>query len=565
MDGGAADDHDCAVQIRNRYFTWLAGLMVGVGAVMVGVVLGLGVSRLIGAGAFETDGVSEDRSWSGEEATGDSDGDVGAVGGGGDTPAAARPMPFAVAWGYEGTVLTDGAQLTPLSNATFEQLRSGAFGAQVGDDHAVVVTPDELHLIDRSGQVRSVDCVGCMGVAVDDGEIVTAHRPTTDDDSFALEVFDDRLTPLRTIAAPRVGGPSQFEGGSSPAPAMLAASDGRFTVSYLSADAIEEGGPSVVAQYSAEGEPLAHLIVEGTVDQASVSPDAGMLAIAVARGYDTCDPPSRPFLLQLDGLEEVKLGEPVPPELEGSGLSFRTTDLHWDGEVLIASGQVSRDLSGSTEDDPCDAQPGLWRLRYDRGSDKTSYSPGGPLLAQRLLGEDCATSISIHAAVDQPTLVGSGGGDATELGEYRELALGAPPSSCQAQPEALPSTWPGNAATDIYFVGQLYDGSLSLPGLADDGATALSSPVLTPKAMKLGSGVMWNLGSWTGWGTKEATAQGTFTDHTDFESEGTVVLSQPKMCGSSLMYSRIEQRWDQPMPSEIASYTPATIDIEGCR
>lgn len=552
----AASKHDWRVQLRSHFITGLAGLTAGLAAVTVGVVLGVTANRVTDAGSAAGRGRApgQPASAAGDVAPAEADG-AGNV--------AARPLPFVVAWGDEGTVLTDGNQLTQLSQIGFQHLRSGAFAAQVDDNRAVVVTPDELHMVDRSGLFKTVDCVGCMGVVVDDGEIVTAHDGGSGDDAFEVEVFDDDLTPLHTVAVPVVGVPVR-SGGALQRPSLLASSSDRLTVSYLSADAIEEGGPSVVAQYSSEGEPLTHVVVEGTVDQAAVSPDGSMIAIAVARHEDSCDPASAPTLLSLEDLEEVEIGKAVPPELGDAELRFRTTDLHWNGAELSATGQVSRIQSGSTDGDPCDAHPGLWRMRYDATNESTSYSPGGPLLAQRRFAGDCSSSVSVQPVFGKPALVGSNNDDAMSLGEYRELALGAAPDSCSANIEALPSTWPGSAATEIYFVGQLYDGDLSLPGLADESDTALSTPIVTPSAMKLGSGVTWSLEGWSGWGTAEATARGTFVDHTEFESDGTVVLSRPKMCGSSLMYSRIEQRWDRPMPPEIAAYTPGTIDLQGC-
>ena len=87
--------------------------------------------------------------------------------------------------------------------------------------------------------------------------------------------------------------------------------------------------------------------------------------------------------------------------------------------------------------------------------------------------------------------------------------------------------------SDIRFQEQFYGGGIPESQLEQDGNT----PQARPLYIKLGSGETWTIAGWKGWGGQTATASGTYRDHTDYTSPGTVTLSNPRQCGSYRMYT----------------------------
>lgn len=100
--------------------------------------------------------------------------------------------------------------------------------------------------------------------------------------------------------------------------------------------------------------------------------------------------------------------------------------------------------------------------------------------------------------------------------------------------------------------------------MGDDAAIATATPLQRPEQIKIASGEGWNIDSWDGWGIEEAIGTGRYGSHQDYSVEGQVVLSEPRMCGSSLMYSTIEQRWDTPLPVP-GDQPEAIVHLQGCR
>lgn len=122
------------------------------------------------------------------------------------------------------------------------------------------------------------------------------------------------------------------------------------------------------------------------------------------------------------------------------------------------------------------------------------------------------------------------------------------------------ATPPPNAT--VYFVSQLYDGNILLPGMRDDGNwTAKAKPIVRPDFIKFGSGSGWSVDRWTGWGTPRAVGAGSYGDH-GTRVRGNVVLTELKMCAGRWMYTRLESVYTQPVPPTI--YAPTVVRITTC-
>lgn len=538
---------------------WLGGALSAVIAVLLGVGLGLAASRLTDTNGNEV-GTSSARA-----------GDGGSTDSlGGRSGCAAQPeLGFVVAEGGDGIVVSDGASVRTLAARDLDQTQEGPIAVPISDEAAAVVTPEGIYIVDAGGERSEAPCGRCMGVATTGNEILTAHINGPEDDTFSIEVFDHDLARIETITARRLSEEAVQGTGSVRRhdPWVLAASADVITVAYLSANNNDDGGPTIIAQYSRSGELLEHLEIDAMIRHTSVSPDGSMVGVGVMRGGGACTIESDPLLVRLDGLELVNLDPAVPPEL-GEDLRFLATDVVWDEQTLLVTGEVSRDMWAHGESGDCDESPGWWTVRYDLESGDTSYLPTGPIAAQRVLGPKCDVTVDITFEITDEsmtsTLTGRSNGAANELGSYSRLQLGSAPSAgCPEPPEGRPGSWPGNAASEIYFVSQLYTGELSLPGMGEEDAIAVAMPLERPEMIKIASGESWNIDAWEGWGSAEAVGTGRYGSHQDFSVEGRVVLSQPRMCGSSLMYSQIEHRWDTPLPGR-GGQTSEITRIQGC-
>ena len=537
----------------------LLGPILVVTAVVFGVGIALTINRFSDAGGRRVDARPAPAIDDG------ADGEGGAEHRGDPPAEVGRGLGFVVAEGADGIAVTDGESLTTLSSLQNDQSAQGAIAVPISETTAAVVTPEGLHIVDAGGERAAAPCEGCMGVAATGDQILTAHSDGPEDDSFSIEVFDHDPTKIDTITGSRMlEEPIRGTGvGMGHDPAVLAASADVITVAYLSENNNDDGGPSIIAQYSRSGALLKHLKVDAMIRDAAVSPDGELLAVGILRGGGACTIGSDPLLLRLDGLETMTLDPAVAPEL-GNDLMFLATDLVWDGQTLDVTGEVTMDLWAGDGPGGCDEHPGRWIVRYDLESGDTGYYPGGPNVARRVIWPGCVTTLNVSSAGTTSTLTDHFDGVSTELGSYSRLQLGWPASeTCPVPPAARPASWPGNAASEIYFVGQLYTGELSLPGTGDDAAIATAMPLQRPEQIKIASGEGWNIDSWEGWGSEEAVGTGRYGSHQDFSVEGRVVLSEPRMCGSSLMYSTIEQRWDSLLPV-VGEQPEATIHLQGC-
>ena len=118
--------------------------------------------------------------------------------------------------------------------------------------------------------------------------------------------------------------------------------------------------------------------------------------------------------------------------------------------------------------------------------------------------------------------------------------------------------------TTVYFVEQLYDGNVLLPGMRDDGNwTAKATPGVRPAGIKFGSGEMWRVDRWTGWGTARAVGAGSYGNH-GTRVRGNVVLTQPKKCAGRWMYTQLEANYTERVPSNLRPYVPTVVRITTC-
>ena len=132
------------------------------------------------------------------------------------------------------------------------------------------------------------------------------------------------------------------------------------------------------------------------------------------------------------------------------------------------------------------------------------------------------------------------------------LAIGG----CQCAPAPAPRT--------TYFVEQLYDGNLLLPGMRDDGTwTAKSRRAVRPDFIGFFAGQGISVDAWKGWGTGRAVGSGTFNDH-GTTVRASAVLTNVRKCGGKWMYTRLEMSYSGTVPASISPYVPRVERITSC-
>lgn len=100
------------------------------------------------------------------------------------------------------------------------------------------------------------------------------------------------------------------------------------------------------------------------------------------------------------------------------------------------------------------------------------------------------------------------------------------------------------AGGEIRFPAQLYGGDLDLRALE-----GYSPPAVMPTYIKFGSGQNLRIDSWEHWGDATAVGHGTYVNHGDDRSPGSVVLSHPQQCGKYTLYTQSDYSYTTPDPS----------------
>ena len=95
------------------------------------------------------------------------------------------------------------------------------------------------------------------------------------------------------------------------------------------------------------------------------------------------------------------------------------------------------------------------------------------------------------------------------------------------------------------FPPMLYNGDIDLRMW--ENSTTLP-PQIRPPYIKFGSGSGWTIKRWKRWGGRVAEAQGTYHDHQEFETTGTVRLTKPRRCGRYRLYTVLTARYDSRHP-----------------
>lgn len=106
------------------------------------------------------------------------------------------------------------------------------------------------------------------------------------------------------------------------------------------------------------------------------------------------------------------------------------------------------------------------------------------------------------------------------------------------------------------FIQQLYDGDIDLARME----AGPLPPEVMPAYIKLGSGQGWEIASWSDWGAERTLGLGTYHNHTDDSTTGTVALSGLRQCGRYMLYTLMEPQYDDPLPESV-SYRPGPISI----
>lgn len=123
---------------------------------------------------------------------------------------------------------------------------------------------------------------------------------------------------------------------------------------------------------------------------------------------------------------------------------------------------------------------------------------------------------------------------------------------------------PPPPAATTYFVQQLYDGNLLLPGMRDDGTwTAMARPEVRPDFIKFHSGEGMGIDRWTGWGTSRAVGVGTYGNH-GTRVRASAVLSDVRTCAGKRMYTRLEMDYSGTVPASISRFVPRVVRITSC-
>lgn len=344
---------------------------------------------------------------------------------------------FVVASGPDGVAVIEGPNIVPLAGLNDPGfLIRGAMAVPVDGSTAAVLLDGRLAVVSRNGIEASADCRECSGLAASDAKIVTTRRNQQPGNGFDILTFTPALEVEVTVPARRLEErvtidyvPENVE-----SPVTLAASPERVTVGYLSLNGGVRRGPSIVAQYSHDGELLDSVVLDGILGAAAVSPDGQMLALGVGGSGGACITSSELVVLRLNDLETLDSGPPVPAPVSAStgGLDepwLLLTDLLWNGAVLHAVGEAF--TTGNLRTGDCEI-PETWGRTFDTESGEVTDVPLENLRATRWLGPGCDDTLDVVGQYYDTVATTHIDGQEQVLGSYSTLALGqAQPARCR--------------------------------------------------------------------------------------------------------------------------------------
>lgn len=344
----------------------------------------------------------------------------------------------AIAAGADGVTVIDGKRSTPIKGMSgIDFLLPGALAAPLSDSAVVVIGQGQIGRIDGDGRSIITECTDCRGVAATDEFVVTTRKNFQPGEGFDIILLSHSLEPERAIPARRLSERStiDYPPENTESPVTLAAAEDRVTVGYLSANGGVRAGPSVIAQYSYDGELLDSEYVDGILGQAAASPDGQFLAVGVGGSGGACITESAPQVLALDGLDPVDVGPFVPDEAAVGYRGpeapwFLITDLYWQDHVVRVTGEVHGFASGPSAgggSEVCEgyAEPEVWTRTVDVETNEVLDLRRATALATRWIGPECGDVIEVDGSA-QPNvaLVSRVKGEESVLGSYTRVALG---------------------------------------------------------------------------------------------------------------------------------------------
>lgn len=339
---------------------------------------------------------------------------------------------FAVASGKDGVALVGPGWFEPVPALACTDPSTGCgqvwsaglsamSAAVVANGHIAVVRPHEPAVVK--------DCADCAGVAVTNEFIVTSRKNYLPDNGIEILLFTRDLSSSKTVAAQRLAerATTDYPAENTQSPTTLAADSERITLGYMSREGGVRRGPTVIAQYDTGGRIVRHNIITGRLDLSAVSVDGNRLAIGLGGSAGWCITVSQPQVVDLRTLDAQPIEPDVPGANTSTGAWFMLTDLHWRGDVLIATGEVHDPPKGET----CDPEPEVWRRSYDAVKDEVRDTGGGSGRARRWVGPGCDDFVVSSGGWDTAELVRHSGGTTTKLGGYARIGLGrSAPDEC---------------------------------------------------------------------------------------------------------------------------------------
>ena len=296
--------------------------------------------------------------------------EVSGTAGSGDGPAGPSiASDFVVAAGEDGVaqVTRDGFQkLSGMRSADVSA--AGLVGPIAAwmptEDLAVVVADGKIATVRASGPAIVSDCPNCSGAAAAGVEIVTSRRAFRLPGSFDLLFLDTGLSVQRTVPSERVPerGHTAYPPENRQSPVTLAASSSAVTVGYLARSGGIRAGPSVIAQYSLNGDLRGHVVVDGIIGRSAASPDGRYLAMAIGGSGGACITSSDLEVVDLTDMRILNSPPKIPnnyqPNPAGWGEPwFEITDLSWTDDLTVTATGLIYDPPRS---ESCDPRPDVW-------------------------------------------------------------------------------------------------------------------------------------------------------------------------------------------------------------
>lgn len=331
---------------------------------------------------------------------------------------------FAVLASDDGVFLTDGKQVDRLDE--FDQkdgVHSGASLAWYDDHTAVVLTGGRVGLVTAGGVNRSVECDGCSGLLVDQGQVLTVRNNYRPGDGFDIIALDAGLNEVAGVAAARVierAAREQLVENSGP-PRLVAATPDAIYVTYASRHGGARQGPSVLAKYARDGRRLDHMIIDGLVFDVVASPDRRYVALAAGGSSGACHTTADVRVVDLVALQQLQTEPDVPGESRGgSSTWFLTQDLSWGDDGLLTAIGERHDLG---PDQDCDESPQLWARTYDPTTQEFVDDELDAVHDLRVIGPSCDEQIGYSRGSGR-AVVSTADGAPTTLLDNAEI-LGA--------------------------------------------------------------------------------------------------------------------------------------------